>query len=490
MDVKDLVKNALSHHQSGQFVDAEKIYLEILKYVPDNTDTLNFLGILKIQCKQAIEAIPYLKKAIELKPSAYYLGNLAQAYFALGSFNDAITIGKMALELDENDFDIIFNLALAYKNNNQFEEAVEMYKKTLQLQPDNPDVYFNMANTYDNWDKEVLALEYYQKAKEKGVKDENIDYFIGVSHLKNKNFKEGWKYYEARMSRPFSILTQKLQYGDIIEEKPFWQGEDLKDKTLFVYYEAGFGDSIMYARYLPILSKMCKKVIYKPQFDLTKLFIESDLNCEVLGLTDNLDDFDFQIPLMSIPYILQHNNESQIPHPESFLKSNFLKAQEYRCKYFNNEKFKIGIKWQGNPSYDRQRIIPLSAFYKLFDLPNTQFCSLQKDDGSEELNNLPQNYELLDLGPTFNNFSDTAAAIQNLDLVICNDTSVAHLAAAMGKSCWVLLPYNSNWRWHNDISYSSWYKSVKLFKQVNLNSWDEVFEQVYQELKIILPLFS
>lgn len=490
MDVKDLVKNALSHHQSGRLEDAEKIYLEILNFAPENADTLNLLGVLKIQNKQPTDAIPYLKKAVELTPSAYYLGNLARAYFDLGNFKDAILAGEKALEYDSQDFDVLFNLALAYKNNSEFEKAIAIYKKSLAVQPENADIYFNMANTYDNWDKEVLALEYYQKAKEKGVQDENIDYFIGVSHLKNKNLEQGWKYYEARMSRPFSILSQKLQYGDIIEEKPFWQGEDIKDKTLFVYYEAGFGDSIMYARYLPLLGKMCKKVIFKPQFHLAELFQDSDLNCEVLGLTDNLDDFDVQLPLMSVPYVLKHNNESQIPYAEGFLKSNLMKVQEYKHKYFNNNKFKIGIKWQGNPAYDRHRIIPFSSFYSLLDLPNTQFCSLQKDDGSEELNNLPKNYQLLDLGPTFNNFADTAAAIENLDLVICNDTSVAHLAAAMGKPCWILLPYNSNWRWHNDISYCPWYKNVKLFKQVNLNSWDDVFEDVYNELKLILPLSS
>lgn len=485
VDVKDLVSIALKQHQSGQLSDAEKLYNDILKDYPDNADTLNLLGLLKIQTKQLAEAISYLKKASQLKPSAYFYGNLARAYYELSNFDEAILAGKKALEFDSNDFDVIFNLALALKNNNQLEEAIEMYKKALIIQPNNPDVCFNLANTYENHDDEVLALEYYTKAFENGVQDENINYFIGVSHLKNKNFEKGWLYYEYRMSVPFSIASQKQQFGNIIDEKPFWNGESIKDKTLFVYYEAGFGDSIMYARYIPVLKNMCKKVIFKPQFHLFDLFNDSDLGCETLDLLTNSVDFDVQIPLMSVPYVLQLNNEAQIPYSEGFLKSNPKKVADYKQKYFNNDKFKIGIKWQGNPYYDRHRIIPFSSFYKLFDLPSTQFCSLQKDDGSEEIQNLPNGYELIDLGPTFNDFSDTAAAIENLDLVICNDTSVAHLAAAMGKPCWILLPYNSNWRWHNDITYSPWYKSVKLFKQTSLSSWDEVFEQVYNELKLL-----
>ena len=185
---------------------------------------------------------------------------------------------------------------------------------------------------------------------------------------------------------------------------------------------------------------------------------------------------------MSLPYALKLNSE-KIPFDEGFLKANPEKVKESKTNYFNNNKFKIGIKWLGNPSIGLSRIIPIESFYKLFDLPNTQFYSVQTDDGVEELQKLPDNYELFDLGKTFNDFSDTAAAIENLDLIICNDTSIAHLAGAMGKPCWILLPSLYNWRWHTDISFSPWYKSVRIFKQNEADNWDEVFERVYDSLK-------
>ena len=163
-----------------------------------------------------------------------------------------------------------------------------------------------------------------------------------------------------------------------------------------------------------------------------------------------------------------------------FLKKNYTNKH---LEFFDNDKFKIGIKWQGNPYYDRNRIVPIEAFYKLFDLPNIQIYSLQKGSGIEELDKLTDKNKIIDLGNSFNDFADTSAAIANCDLIICNDTSVAHLVGALGKPCWVLLPFVSNWRWHNDFTYSPWYDSVKFFKQSELDNWNGVIESVYKELK-------
>lgn len=480
-DIKNQVSIALNLHQAGKFKEAESMYNSILGTDSTNTDALNLLGLLKIQMKQFGEAVFLIKKAVEIKPCAYFYENLGRAYFEGKNFVSAIECYKKSIEFNLNDFDVYFNLALAYKKNSQFDEAIETYNSALSLKPDSADVYFNMANAYENKNETQQALQYYEKAKELGVNDSNINYFLAVSYLKLKNFEQGWKYYEDRPSKPFGILTQRLQYKNSMD-KPFWQGENIEDKTLFVYYEAAFGDSLMYARYLPLLSEKCKKVFFKPQNNLTKLFEDSDLKVEIIDKPVKNLEFDVHIPLMGVPYVLKMNSQEDIPLPEGYLRSNQEKVREYRANFFNNDKFKIGIKWQGNAAYDRNRIIPLETFYKLFNLPNTQFYSLQKGEGEDELSNLPDKYNVINLAPTFNDFADTAAAIENLDLVICNDTSVAHLAAGMGKKCWVLLPFVSNWRWHTDMSYSPWYNSVKLFKQTKLDDWNEVFEHVLEEL--------
>lgn len=485
--IKDQINTALQLHQSGKLADAELLYAEILKVAPENADVLNLLGLLKIQTKQYDEAISFVTKATQIRPCAYYFESLGRAYFENEDFTNAISCYQKSLELCPMDFDVLFNLASAYKKINLLDEAIKYYQSALEVKPNNPDVYFNLGNVYENKNDTPTALQYFQKAQDFGVKDNNLNYFLAVSYLKTKDFENGWKYYEDRPSKNFGILTQTLQYKDLMNSKPLWGGEDITGKTLFVYYEAGLGDSIMYARYLPLLSKRCAKVIFKPQSSLVNLLKDSNLGAEIIDLPQSDLNFDFHIPLMSVPYVLQHNSEAEIPCSDKFLNADPEKTAEFKEKYFNNNNFKIGIKWLGNPAYDRQRIIPIEKFYKLLDLPNTQFYSLQKDDGVQELEKLRKHYEIDDLGPIFNDFTDTAAAIANLDLVICNDTSVAHLVAGLGKSCWCLLPYVSNWRWHTDVSYSPWYKSVKLFKQEKLDDWDGVFNNVYDELNSILP---
>lgn len=487
---KEKINNAIKLHQSGEFAEAETLYLEVLGEEPNNPSVLNLLGLLKIQNSEFEQAVSFIIKAVELNPCDYFYESLGRAYFELGDFENAVESYKKALEFNPSNFDAWFNLGLAYKSQIKYDQAIEAYNRALEIKPNNPDVFFNLANIYEYKNDTETSLEYYKKAYEYNVLDSGIHYFMGVAHLKLKHWKEGWEHYEGRPSRECGILTQALQYKEQMETKPLWQGEPIQDKTLFIYYESGLGDSLMYARYFPMIRQMCTKVLFKPQVCFIDLFKENNFEMEIIETMTMPEDvvFDVHIPLMSIPYVLQLNSEEQIPLPEGFLKANADKVQKYREKYFNHDKFKIGIKWQGNPAYALDRIIPLQSFYKLFNLPNTQFYSVQKGSGEEELENLPKDFELIDLGATFDDFSDTAAAIENMDLVICNDTSVAHLAAGMGKPCWILLPFVQNWRWHNDLSYSPWYKSVKLFKQIEPENWGEVFERVYDDLKNLLNI--
>ena len=156
--------------------------------------------------------------------------------------------------------------------------------------------------------------------------------------------------------------------------------------------------------------------------------------------------------------------------------------EDFQKKYFDNDKFKIGIKWQGNTYYDKDRVIPTEAFSPLIELEGTKFYSFQTFEGSEDLEKLTAKYDITDIGSELIDFSQTAAALMNLDLVICNDTSLAHLAGALGIPCLVLLPYEVNWRWHDDISKCDWYDSIKLFRQKSIGDWNGVFEEVKELL--------
>lgn len=489
-NVKEQIDIALKLHQSGNLVDAEKLYSEILKEVPDNVSTLNLLGLLKLQNQQFDDSIVYIKKALELSPCAYFWESLGRAYLEKEDFQEAINCYKKSLELDPNSYYSIFNLALAYKKDNQIDKAIETYNLGLENKPDSIEIYNNLANIYESKNDTLSAMKCYEKALEYSKDDKNINYFLGLTYLKLKNFEKGWKFCEKhRTSKDCAILTQELQYKDLMTSKPLWHGEQIEDKTIFVYYESGLGDTLMFARYLSALKDKCKKILFKPQLCFIDFFKENNFGCEIIDINTRQEDmlFDVHIPLLSLPYYLNLRSEKDIPFTGGYFKANLEKTKQYKENYFNNNKFKIGIKWQGNTIYNLERIIPLKAFYKLLKLPNTVFYSVQKGSGSEELESLPKKYELINLGETFNNFSDTAAAVKNFDLIICNDTSIAHLAGAMGKPCWILLPFSPNWRWHTDISYCTWYKSVKLFKQNEPDNWDEVFDRVYDELTNIIP---
>lgn len=452
-DVKAQLSHALELHQLGNLPEAEKLYFEILKETPNEGNTLNFLGFLKFQNNQFTEAISYLKKATELYP---------------------------------NFFEAWFNLALALKGMGDFDNAIFAYTKSIEIEPENPTPYFNLATLYESLNETHKAIEYFEHAYKlnKDETDTDIPYFLSICYIKAKDFAKGLPLHEYRSSKKFAIHCQEVTYPEQFANKPLWDGTPMPGKTILVYYESALGDTLMYVRYLECLRGMFKKVLFKPQICFESFFKENNFGAEIIESRTLPHDliFDVHIPLMSIPYVLGQFSEN-IPLSEGYLKANPEKVQEFKEKYFNNNKLKIGFKWMGNTVYDMTRVIDIESFYKLFELPNTQFYSLQKGDGVEEFEKIPKKYNVIDLSETFNDFSDTAAAVENLDLVICNDTSVAHLAAAMGKPTWILLPFVQNWRWHTDLSYSPWYKSAKLFKQSESDNWEEVFGQVFEELK-------
>lgn len=486
LNTKEQINIAINFQQNGKFEEAENLYFELLEIEPANPNVLNLLGLLKYQTNQYSDAEFFIKKAIELNPCAYFYENLGLVYSENEQFNEAIMSYKKALEKEPNNFGVWFNLALTLKKNQRVDESISAYRKALSINTDSYDTYFNLGNIYFQIKNDATkAAIYYEKAVALKPDDEETKYCLAMAYVKEKNFKDGWKYSEYRPSKALALLTHSMSQPEL-KIKPEWQGEPIKDKILYIYYEAAFGDTMMFARYLPLLKDKCAKVYFKPQVSHIQLMKDSDLGIEILDKptsTDNLE-FDVHAPLMGLPYLLQLNSEEDIPFAKGYLKANPTKVKSYKEKYFNNNKFKVGIKWQGNTNYALSRVIKLKSFYKLFNIPNVKFYSVQKGGGAEELEDAKM-YDITDLAPTFNDFSDTAAAIENLDLVICNDTSVAHLTGALGKRCWTLLPFVQDWRWLCDTSYCPWYESVKIFQQKEFDNWDEVFDRVKDELQTL-----
>ena len=479
-------KQAFSLHQSGKLTSARDLYLEILQEDAQNAQVWDLLGILYFQINDYMESELCIKKAISISPRLYYIENLARLYLEKGEFKASIALYEDLVKA-KGSYENYFNLAMSYKGNRDWNKAKEAYHKSIEINPKGYESYFNLAYIALNENNPQQAIECYQKALEIKPDDWESVYFLGLAYMQTKNYEKGLEYFEARLCKQSAIVSQEKIYPNLMKEKPQWKGEDLKDKVLFTYYEAGFGDMLMLYRFMPVLTSMCKKVIIKPQKELAPLFRENSYGAEVIEIFDFEKEiyFDYHIPFLSIPHVLNcKTDEMFIHHDDGYSNTNPAKTNYYKENFCNNDKFKIGIKWQGNTFYDKERVLNVEDFLPLFALPNTQFYSFQTFDGAEKFEQIKD--KVIDLGSTFNNFSDTAGAIENMDLIISNDTSLVHLAGAMKKSCMVLLPYIYNWRWHTDLSKCDWYDSVKIYRQKDHGDWQSVFEKVEKDLRQIL----
>lgn len=480
----ELFKQAFQLHKENKLDEAENMYIEVLETEPENAEAWNFLGIINMQKFRLSKAEEYIQKAISIAPEPYFYENLAKVYLEMEDSPKAITIYKELLKLMPESFNYLFNLASAYKVSGDTDNAIETYKKAIEVVPNNPDTYFNLGLIYNNLSNPQEAIKYYQKAVELCPDDMETRYFTGITYFRNRDYRNGLPFFESRLCRQSAIMTQQTTYPNLIKNAPLWQGEDIRDKTVYTYYEAGFGDVLMFARYLPLLKEKCKHLIFKPQLPLAELFQENFPDIEIMKLFkhESVMHFDYHIPILSIPYALGLTEDNMFVSKKSYLKANPEKIERYKQNYFNNDKFKIGIKWRGNTHYEMDRVIDIKSFVKLFGIKNTKFYSFQTFEGADDLNEIINDYDITDIGKTVENFSDTAGALANLDLVICNDTSLAHLAGAMNIPCWILLPYNYNWRWHLDLTKCDWYESVKLYRQKEKGNWDEIFERMHNDL--------
>lgn len=478
--VEEIINIGFNNHQEGKLEEAEYAYLEALNLDCENAEVCNLMGVLKLQQDNASAAIDWIEKAINRKPCEYFYETLFQAYTRTEQFDKIVECEKLVLKNYPKSFELLFQIALAYKNLKQNIKAIEFYDKALKIDPTSLQAWFNLGHLYNIENQGKNAVSAFKICNKLCPNDKEIQYFLSTALMKTKNYDKGLKYFEQRISRDAAIAMQNKTYPNLASYNKVWKGENIKDKTILVYYEAGFGDTIMFSRYLPLVKKRCKKLIFYPQKQLVPLFSGSDLGIDEIidgFIPEQNMNFDVHAPIMSLPYLLGLKGEDVFTAREGFLRYNLELAEEYNERFFKNNNTKIGIKWQGNTYYDKDRIIPTEAFIPLLELKGTQFYSFQTFEGSEDLSKL-SGYNVVDIGKELINFEQTAAALSNLDLVICNDTSLAHLAGALGIPCFVLLPYEVNWRWHEDLSKCDWYNSISILRQESIGDWNSVFSRV------------
>ncbi len=430
------------------------------------------------------EAVPSFETAVALAPemaSLHY--NLADPLKALGRLEEALAAYDRSLALEPGLANTHINRGLVLTHLGRFDDAVAAFDRAIALEPDSVAAHMgrNVAIASDGRVDEVLARNL-ELARNPAFEGE-AQFQSAMLLLDRGDWEEGWKLYEARW---------KLGRHGVLPvfAQPEWRGEDLAGKTLFVHGEQGLGDEIMFARYLPLVRRRGAKVIFSPKGRLTRLFSGQDLANEILPRQTVPAAFDFHIPQSSLPLVfgtLPSTIPAEIPylHPQAAL------VGKWRDR-IGSQGFKIGICWAGSPDtlQGLDRSIPLAAFLPLAAIPGVRLISLQKQDGLSQLDKLPAGMEVETLGEDFDAgpdaFVDTAAVMASLDLVISCDTSVAHLAGALGRPVWTALKRNAEWRWQLQQSGSPWYPTMTLFRQETPGTWESVFAAMRDRLATML----
>ncbi len=514
MNIDKQIQLALQYHQSGDLQEAEYIFKKILKKQHNNVDVLYKLGVLYAQVGNYDFAIRYIEKSLRLYPNnanAYYiLGKIYQekgqieesihcykkvikydplfalAYFNLGEtlqdegrLDEAVTFYRRVLELNPNCADACNNIGIILNEKGQYDEAIKCYQKALQLNPNFESPYNNLAIVFKNKGNLDEAIKHYQKALQLNPTHAVIHYGLSMTFLLNGNFQEGLKEYEWRWK-----TKDFIQYCRNFP-KPLWNGSEIKGLTILLQYEQGLGDTIQFIRYAPLIAQKGAKVIVDCQRELVSLIKNAEGIQRVIMQGEELPEFDVYCPLLSLPLIFNATLET-IPSKVPYIMVESLLAQKWKDKIqYDNSCIKIGLVWAGKPEHknDRNRSCPLDVFSPLSELRDVSFYSLQKGEAAKQAENPPRGMKLIDYTEEISDFSDTAALIENLDLVLSVDTSVVHLAGALGKPVWTLLPFAPDWRWMLNRDDSPWYPTIRLFRQPIPGDWNSVIEKVSEEIQ-------
>jgi Flp pilus assembly protein TadD len=430
---------ALELHRNGRLAEAEAMYRRALSIDPNNAHALHLLGVILHQNKQSAEGVELIQRAIALQPNAAsFHNNLGEALRQLDRCDEAIASFQRAIALRPAYPEAYNNLGGEYGRLARLGDSVACLRKAISLAPNNPDAHWNLS----------------------------------VALLLGGEWNEGWNEFEWRLARKESPGRSY--------PRPVWNGQPLLGKTLLLWSEQGFGDMIQFFRYVTEARRFGGRVIVDVQPALVDLLASQNLADGVYPAGQVPGHFDFHAALMSVPRIVKTTVQN-VPANVPYIRASEDRAAYWASRLPKDGTRKIGVAWAGRPEHpnDRRRSIGVELLAPLAMLPEVTFVTIQPRPANVPIPPIP----LLDLGPELKDFSETAALVSQLDLVISVDTSVAHLAGAMGKPVWLLLPFSPDWRWLMRRSDTPWYPTMRLFRQETLGDWAGVIQRVIGELK-------
>ncbi len=513
----DIVKAAAQQFEAGNLTQAEGLCGEILHNDPDQPVALHLLGAIAYKQGRYAEAIELIHEAIARNRRVPQFHNTFGAVLrAMGKFEEAIVAYEQAVSLDAEYTQAYHNmgnvlllqgryaaaiekyervislepqcaeaynsLAIALQYQGEYDAAIEKCNQSLSLKPDYPEAYNTIASILTKMGRCTEAIESYRRALRLKPDYAEAHCNLGMALLLTGRFEEGWNEYRWRLK------TEKAAYPHR-HHVPCWDGSPFVGKRLLVHYEQGFGDNIQFIRYLPMVKRRGGTVICEmlpPLIGLFHGFAWIDELTPASAKRIPAVEFDLYVPLLELPRIFKTTLES-IPAGVPYLYADPAKAESWRQRLASRS-FKVGIVWAGKPAHpeDRARSCHLRNFLHLSKIPGLALFGLQKGAAAGQVEDLAPEMALTNLGGELDDFTDTAAVIENLDLVVSVDTAVLHLAGAMGKPAWAILPFSPDWRWMLDRPDSPWYPTVRLFRQKSYGDWGDVFQRISQELEILV----
>jgi tetratricopeptide (TPR) repeat protein len=502
----------MAHHAQKRLEEAMAFYRRALNLKSDFIEAHNNLGNALQEQRRVEEAIACYRRALQLQPNfAEAHHNLGNAFKALSDPENAKAAYRRALELNPHYVEAYNNLGNVLREQGATNEAAACYCRALELQPDEPATLYNLGLTVQDQGKFPEAITYYRRAIELKPTLVEAQHNLGGVFLKQGKYGDAAACFERAVElqpelaeAQFNLSTLKLLAGDFEHgwpqyewrwkvgqadlpkfQQPQWAGQPLNGQKILLHAEQGLGDTIQFIRYMPLVKDLGATVLVACPRPMFKLLATCSGIDGLFGNGDEVPPFDVHAPLMSLPGIFKTTLRN-IPNSVPYLHADPELVERWRDRLNAARGFRIGINWHGREGlgHYRQRDIPLDCFASLANLPDVQLISLQKGDGQDGMarSGLP----IIDLGPDVDTahgaFMDTAAIMMNLDLVITSDTSIPHLAGALGVPVWLALPFVPNWRWLLNRADSPWYPTMRLFRQKQAGDWRGVFDEMHAAL--------
>jgi tetratricopeptide (TPR) repeat protein len=510
----DLVDMAIAFHQNGMLEEAGLIYEKILIKDPGHTDAMNLLGLIALQKKEYPHAIALINKAISASPHnnvPEFHANLGCALHQEGLLDESIASFDLAISISPNIALYYAKRGIAQLEKKYLDTAINSFDQAIRLNPQDSKSFYYRGNAQlekkyfdaaiNSFDQAVdLNRDFPEAFNNRGlaqVEQKDFDSAInsfdqaiklrsdysealwnkGLILLKLGNFEEGWPLYESRLkgSHSFPPIRQEIK-------NDFINANELANKSVLLLSEQGVGDTILFYRYVSKISNLNARITVAVQTNLVDLLAQSKPLWNVVNISGALPACDYSYSLLSLPFLLREKF-IDIHDENPYVFSDPIKVSEWKSRLGPKQKPRIGLAWSGNILFkgNAKRSIPLLQVISF--LPSDlQYVSLQKELGDFDLRVLERNPFISNYASNLTDFNETAALIDCLDLVITVDTSIAHLAGAMGKRAWLLLSDNADWRWFIDTEFSPWYPTIKIFRQDQLGDWSSVLKKVELEL--------